>query len=248
MDRLRRFRTLSAAVALVWGLLACSLARAETSTPWPQMVLPPRAKVEWIASSMKVNGIPMRVMKFESEASRSEVVAYYTAHWTGGYSTKPSVTPTADATVVGQAHGPYYMTVKVGDRPHDRSAGWIAVSQILGNRVDLSVRGLPLMPGAKVVSVVESEDPGMVARQVLIVQDAGVDSAMKFYETALQGAGWQQIQKTISTAPHVGPNASMAVFQRDQSQLSISAAQLKGQRGSSIDANLVTKGTGLSTE
>lgn len=248
MNRLRCFRTLSATVALVSVLLAAGLAHAETSTPWPEMVLPPRAKVEWIAAHMRVDGIPMRVMQFESEASRSEVVAYYTAHWSRGYSTKPSVTPAGDATVVGQVHGPYYMTVKVGERPHDHSSGWIAVSQMLGNRVELSARGLPLMPGAKVVSVVESEDPGKIDRDVLILQDAGVDYAMKFYETALESAGWEEIQKPVSTTPRSGPRASMAVFQRDQSQLSISATQLKGQRGSSIEANLVTKDTGPPAE
>jgi len=238
-------------VALVFGLLAGGLVRAESSTPWPEIPLPPRAKVEWIASSMKVDGIPMRVMKFESEVSRSEIVAFYTAHWSGAYSTKPSVLATGDATVVGQAHGPYYMTVKVGDQPHERSSGFIAVSQMIGNRIELSAGALPIMPGAKVVSVVESKDPGKLSREVLIAQDAGVDSAMKFYEAALANAGWQQIQKTVTTPSGTGPTGpygSSALFQRDQSQLSITAVQVQGQRGSSILANLVTKDTGLSAQ
>jgi len=142
-------------------------------------------------------------------------------------------------------------TVKVGDQPHERSSGFIAVSQMIGNRIELSAGALPIMPGAKVVSVVESKDPGKLSREVLIAQDAGVDSAMKFYEAALANAGWQQIQKTVTTPSGTGPTGpygSSALFQRDQSQLSITAVQVQGQRGSSILANLVTKDTGLSAQ
>jgi len=233
---------------LAVALLVAGAARAQTSEPWPTVPLPPHAKVEWVADRMKVNGIPMRLMRFESTARRSEIVAYYTAHWSGAYPTKPSVRPLAEATLVGQAHGPYYMTVKVVDRPHDASGGFISVSQVLGNRVERSAGGLPLMPGAKVVSVVESSDPGKQSRDLVIVQDAAPDPASSYYQVALENAGWHRVQNTPTDSAHPRQAGSLAVFQRDQSELSISVVQVDGQRGSTLIANLVTKGTGLSAE
>ncbi len=230
------------ALWVMLGLVLSASASAQNSTPWPQVPLPPRANVQWIADDMKVDGIPMRVMRFDSQTSREEVAAYYTAHWSGGYPTKPSVTTSGNTTVVGQAHGPYYMTVKVREEPHQHSSGWIAVSQMLGNKVELAAGGLPIPPGAKIMSVVESRDPGKWCRQLVISYEGSVDNAINFYEAALNGAGWEQIQKTWSAPPGVGPRAALGVYQRDQSQLAISVTQAKGQR-TSIMATLVTNDT-----
>jgi hypothetical protein len=240
MSRFRFPSTLSWAGCLALALLGAAC--AQTSEPWPELPLPPHAKVEWVADQMKVDGFPMRVLHFESTASRSEIVAYYTAHWSGGYVTKPSVKPMEEATLVGQAHGPYYMTVKVSDRPHDGSGGFISISQMLGRRPERSVGGLPLMPGAKILSVVESADPGKQCRQVIATQDAGPDSARKYYESALESAGWHLVQKSSDDVirAHAG---SVEIFQRDQSELSISVMAGEG-RGSSVVQTLVTKGTG----
>ena len=234
--------TFAIAAALAGG------ARAETSTPWPEMPLPPHSKVAWVGDNMKVNGIPMRIAQFESTVSRTEIVAYYTAHWSQGYQTKPSVRPMGDVTVVGQAHGPYYMTVKVGDRPHDGSAGFISVSQVLGNKIERSAGGLPLMPGAKILSVVESSDPGKVSRELVIAQDAGADSARHYYEGALENAGWRAIQKTGPDQGHPQQAGSLEFYRRDSSELSITVMPARNGRGSTLVATLVTKDTGPAAE
>jgi hypothetical protein len=249
MNRLVFFQRLSqTAHALAFWMLLTGLARAETSTPWPEVPLPPHATVEWVGDRMKLNGIPMRVMRFESTASRTEIVAYYTAHWSGAYRTKPSVTPLGDTTLVGQAHGPYYMTVKVGDAPHDGSAGYISVSQILGNRVERSSGGLPLMPGARILSVLESGDLGKQCRELVISQDAGADSARRYYEAALHSAGWHAVQSASADPTGPRPPASFEVYRRDASELSITVMAGDGGRGSTLVATLVTKGSDPLTE
>ena len=237
-----------AACALATAAALAAAARAQTSTPWPEMPLPPHSKVAWVGDDMKVDGIPMRIVQFESTASRTEVVAYYTAHWSEGYRTKPSVRPTGDVTIVGQAHGPYYMTVKVGDRPHDGSAGFISVSQVLGNKIERSAGGLPLMPGAKILSVVESSDPGKVSRELVVAQDAGADSARRYYEGALENAGWRAAQKTGPDAAHPQQPGSLDFYRRDSSELSITVMAARDGRGSTLVATLVTKDTGRAAE
>src|SRR5437879_5017564 len=71
------------------ALLAVGSAQATEN--WPELPLPPKADVQWVAQSMRVNGIPTRVLQFQSRANRAEIVEYYRAHWTGGYPLKPSV-------------------------------------------------------------------------------------------------------------------------------------------------------------
>src|SRR5271170_4693687 len=72
------------AAALSLMLIALSAGhRAGAAEPWPFVPLPPKADVQWVAQSMRVNGVPTRIMQFQSRASRTEIVAYYQSYWSG---------------------------------------------------------------------------------------------------------------------------------------------------------------------
>jgi hypothetical protein len=242
-----RIRILTAAMPfaglLVAWLLGAAPARAAGSDPWPDMPLPPKSKVEWIADSMRVNGVPMRAMRFESSAGRAEIVEYYRSYWSGGYPTKPSVRTAGDAIVVGQAHGPYFMTVKVNDAPHGASEGLISVSRVVGSKVERSPGELPLMPGAKVMQVVESNDPGKHSREVLISSPAAGPSVVQYYQAALSDAGWHQVQYNDTSREAGGPQGSFLVFLRERSEVQLSVVAGPGGGGSVLAAALVTKDT-----
>ena len=227
--------------------LSCTLlvaAGARAAEPWPEIPPPPRAEVQWVGDSMRVNGVPTRVMQFQSQASRAEIVEYYRAYWTGGYPTKPSVTPLGEATVVGQAHGPYFMTVKVQDAAHGASRGLIAVSRMLGSKVERNPGELPLMPGAKVVSVVESNDPGKRSREVVVFNTQSTQSVVQFYQASFQNAGWHQVQNNDAPRTGSGPAGTFLVFTREGREAQLSVVQAPNGQGSQLVANLVTKDTG----
>jgi len=216
---------------------------AHASQDWPELPLPPKADVQWVAQSMRVNGMPTRVLQFQSRASRAEVVEYYRAHWTGAYPLKPSVRAVGDETVVGQKHGPYLMTVTVRDAARDGSEGVLSVAQVAGAKTDLDPGGLPMMPGAHVVRVVETDDPGQHSRQLMVVNPLPAPSVLQFYQSSLQDAGWQQIQLNDVPRTAQGGGGSLLVFARDASQMQLSIEPAPG-RGSWLVANLVTKDTG----
>jgi hypothetical protein len=223
--------------------LAASVSVAAVSEPWPEIPTPPKASVEWVADSLRVNGVPMRIMHFVSSEDRSAIVEYYRAYWTGGYPVKPSVRVTQRETVIGQAHGPYFMTVEVKDGDHGGSAGLISISQALGSRIQRSAGELPLMPGAKVLQVVESNDPGKRSREVFIRNPVSVSSVVSYYQGALADAGWRTVQYTDVPRQGASAGGTFLVLRRERSELQLSVIPRPDGHGSMLLANLVTKDT-----
>ena len=236
----------AAAMLVVFAVLTAlaSPATAWAAEPWPQIPLPPKAEVQWVAQSMRVNGVPTRVMTFQSRVSRGEIVEYYRAHWSGGYEHPASLHALGDSTVVGQKHGPYLLTVKVEDAAHGASQGLISVAQVVGSKEDLAPGELPLMNGAHVVSVVESDDPGKHSRAVMIIGPQPPSSVAQFYQASLVNAGWLKVQGTDGRGTAGGPQGSFTAFARGDSEMQLSIVEARSGRGSTLLANLVTKDTG----
>jgi hypothetical protein len=219
-------------------------ARVLAAPAWPALPMPPKSDVQWVAQDMRVNGAPTRVLQFQSRASREEVVEYYRAHWTNGYDLPVSIHTHGDATVVGQKHGPYVMTVKIENSDGGKSHGLLSVAQLVGSTFDRSPGQLALMPGARVVSVVESHDPGKHSRQVTILTSQMPASVSRFYESSLGRAGWRQVQAHAIPATRGQGAGRFLVFARDSSEMQLSIVEPRKGAGSTVLANLVTKDTG----
>ena len=221
-----------------------AVGNAQATENWPELPLPPKADVQWVAQSMRVNGIPTRVLQFQSRASRAEIVEYYRAHWTGGYPLKPSVKVVKDSTVVGQKHGPYLMTVTVRDAPRDGSRGLIAVAQVAGSKVDLDPGELPMMPGAHVIRVVESDDPGKHSRELVVIAPQPAQSVVHFYQAHFQNAGWHQLQLNDIPPTEHAEGGILMVFAQGEAEMQMTAIRGANGKGSWLIANRVTKDTG----
>jgi hypothetical protein len=229
-------------LGMLFALLAAG--GAWGAEPWPEMPSPPKSKVEWVADSMRVNGVPTRVMQFQSQAGRTEIVEYYRAYWSGGYPTKPSIKLLGASTVISQKHGPYLMTVKVEDAPRGSSLGLIAVSQVAGSKVEFNAGSLPLMPGARIVSVVESSDPGKRNREVVVFNRQPLASVMQFYQASYENNGWRQVQNNEASHASNSPGGMFAVFARDGIEMQLSITERPNGQGCVLVANEVTKDTG----
>jgi hypothetical protein len=119
----------------------------------------------------------------------------------------------------------------------------ITVSRILGSKIERSPGEVPLVPGAKVMQVVESNDPGRRSREVLISIGSSASSAVNYYQAALSEAGWRQVQFNDASAERRGPRGSFLVFARDRSEMQLSVTASPDGRGSMLAAVLVTKDT-----
>jgi pyruvate/2-oxoglutarate dehydrogenase complex dihydrolipoamide acyltransferase (E2) component len=135
------------------------------------------------------------------------------------------------------------MTVKVKDAPKGGSEGLIAVSRLLGSRLERSPGEVPVMPGAQIYQVVESNDPRRRSRQVLMSSSSAVPTVAHYYQGTLTNAGWKQAQYTDTPRKAGRPAGSFMVFLRDRSEMQLSVAGGADGRGCIISATLVTKDT-----
>jgi hypothetical protein len=226
------------------GILFCP-GQALAVEPWPDMPIPPNVDAQWIAQSMRVNGVPTRIMQFQARQSRRQIVEYYTNRWSSGYARKPSVRPLGDATVINQGQGPYLMTVKVEDDVGGNSHGLISVARVLGSRPDTSPGLVELMPGGRVLQVVESDDLGKHSRQVLILTPQSTASVSEFYQAAFTNNGWRQLQGADASQPEEARRGSFMVFSQAGAEMQMSIVASRSRLGgSTVLTNLVTKGTG----
>jgi hypothetical protein len=247
----RRWLAAAALIAMLGVLTIPSLASAVE--PWPHVDEPPKGGVQWVARSMLVNGVPTSVMQFQSPLTPAEIVDYYKGRWSSGYDHEPSVHHLGDSTIVGQMHGSYLMTVKVGEGANGGSQGLLSVAQVLGSKVERNPGVVPVIAGAHVVSVIESEEGGQHSRQVLILATQSPATVSDFYQAALVNAGWRQVQGNDSVRPgnaaaSTGTNGSFLAFSQDGMEMQLSIAGSSANKGTSVMANVVTKATGADVE
>ena len=207
--------------------------------PWPHIDLPPKGDVQWVARSLRVNGVPTSILQFQSPLSQNEILDYYRSRWSGGFAHVPQVHALGDASVMSQERGSYLMTVKVEGAARGASHGLISVALLAGARADLDPAPLLLLSGSAVISVLESDDGGVNSRQVMILSPHQPASVAQFYESSLDNAGWQRVQATDN--PTGG--GSFLVYALGAQEVQLSIARSRSGSGSTVLANIVTKGT-----
>jgi hypothetical protein len=147
-------------------LLSCQV-QAQIVNTWPSIDAPPKSKVEWVGDDMKIHGAPARIQRFESSASVAEVIAFYQVLW--NREKLPSVKSLAGPwSIVGRQAGPYYLTVQSKPVKGGGSTGYLAVSRLTDKVAPAKPSDWYSPPaGAKMVSNVESADPGHKSHHVM---------------------------------------------------------------------------------
>jgi hypothetical protein len=220
----------------------------KTSTPWPEFPDPPKAKIEWVSNDMRVNGLPMKVLHFNSQVGKAEIVAYYQAHWNIA---DKSLNLPADAkgamvsqmgkdTVIGRMHGPFYMSVKVKDQGLSGSQGTMTTSMILGVKPEIDPKGVPAPSDAKAISVIESADFGKQSKQVLFVSRSSVSSIKSYYQLNLPVSGWRLLDLHGDGRPQNGVSGFVMSFVKNKQQLDVIIGNDAQKGATVINANLIS--------
>ncbi len=216
-------------------------------TPWPQVPDPPRSTVESITVDSRVNGIPTRIWRFDSQAGQAEVESYYRAHW-GAFDPETangqakgvlSARDSKDALLLSRFHGPYLITIKVKALGTRASTGLISVALTHPVQPAHNLHGLPVPPNATPLSVVESADGDRLSKLAHLLVSADVQVLQAFFKSRAVEEGWVLLD--VFQSDPAAPRARQAamVFKRDTSELNVMITRKAGANLSTVQINLI---------
>jgi hypothetical protein len=187
-----RGRGLRQSARLILALMGVGMAL----TGWaaaPAFPPPPDARVEWVAGNMQMNGIAMRVRRFEIDRSDDDVLKFYRRQWRRGQGQRPGYREVQSVPwrVISRLEDDYLMTVQVQPRDRNRSWGYLGVSKLKAKKKQARLGGrFPKMQGSAIVNEVVSRDPGKHARTLVIANQFSIQSNANYYRNYFDDHGW----------------------------------------------------------
>jgi hypothetical protein len=203
---LRRFATCFVPAAAVLTVLVLSPPGPALAEP-PEFKAPPDANVSFVAEEMILNGIPMQVRRFTTQAGVEEVVDFYRKEWGDGTPAQPGFvvnTMTPPWFVISRMEDDYLMTVQV-QHAGKGAWGYLGLSR-LSERQRGPVIGkyFPMPAGSQTLNELISKDPGKKGRTMQILNEQSLVNNVNFYRNHYQGEGWAvDMDRALGSHMHV---------------------------------------------
>ncbi|WP_265256852.1 hypothetical protein [Verminephrobacter aporrectodeae] len=188
---------------LCLGLLLLALgapaARAQAPS-WPEVALPAQAQSYGVGQQLGMNGLPMRLTGFATEAAPEQ-----TAAWFRRTLGQPLVeNRLGRKQILGRAEGGYYLTVQIEPGSDGRgSRGMVAVTQLPGapqpqTRETIAHWRRLLPAGTQVTSHLQAQDNGRFATHLVALNRHGEQLNAQRLGAALREQGYA-LERSIST-------------------------------------------------
>ncbi len=172
---------------LIRGLvivLMCAWSSAD-AFEWPKFPEPPQSTVKWMLQDSQLNGVPMKVKVFSSDASVDKVLAYYRRKW-GEASAQNSFDQWEQ---ISHLNKRFLLLVQV-QKDGKGSWGRLSVSKLEKSAAKPG-SGVPFMRNSQIVSDMFDQDNGWNARTTSLVNQYSLVSNRSFYQKHYLGKGWQ---------------------------------------------------------
>lgn len=216
-------------------------------TPWPQVPDPPRSTVQSVTVDSRVNGIPTKIWRFDSQAGQAEVESYYRAHWgafdpataNGQAKGMLSTRDSKDALVLSRFHGPYFITIKVKALGTRASNGLISVALTHPVQPAHNLHGLPVPPNATPLSVVESADGDRLSKLAHLLVSSDVQVLQAFFKSRATEEGWVLLDVFQGDPAERRTRQTAMVFKRGASELNVMISRKAGANLSTVQINLI---------
>ena len=227
-------------VALAWP--ACSPLAAPIQ--WPAVPVPPSTQMSKVGDELRVNGLPMRTMAFESSLQPAEIIRFYISQWRGSGAASGEKQVNG-WTVVAHSLAPFHTTVQVRAQGKG-SMGYVGTTALgLEGRdapqPDFSTHGVPQPPGFRVMSSVVSTDGGKHGVVVTLSGPMSVTATAAYYATALARQKWHGRDDAGGKAGG-GVDRIYRVYDRGREQLDIAFVREPRSGETHVHANLVRPG------
>ena len=207
----------------------CIALLAPPAFAWPTVDDPPRSTTEWIAPEIRVNGLPSRILSFESELTPQEILAFYRERWkhlTGGKGTRESTA--GDWQVIAALQNTHQIVVQVRPRAPQGSDGVISMADFGAAkpaRLDVIAKlcGMPGKVG------IEGKDVGP------LVHAGRIDEVRKYclcdvVQTAGVFMRLQLVRGELPQDSYLAAMRGLITFIRGEERLGVVAAGLNEKR------------------
>ena len=173
---------------------------------FPEVPTPPQTRMEWIARSMRMNGLPMTLRSFDSSLPAAEVLAHFARWWT-------SAVADSQRNAQQLQIGPWQVLALTSTRVHitvrvksagSGTTGTIAVSINPAVVQPSLVTSFPHPRDARVVSLQQYADPGSSAESIAFSSGRAVEIVARDFSRALAHQGWNVYRDQPATSARIG--------------------------------------------
>jgi hypothetical protein len=212
------------------GAAAHAGALAQQTAKLPDVPAPPQGEAQWIAQSMRMNGLPMTLKAYRCRLAPDDVLEYYesaASHWGRNEFHRFSQ---GAARVLAIRSARYYITIEVKGTVGG-SEGTITVSDSIQPRAPQIESQFPHPRTARLLSRQEYEDAGIESEHLSLASARSAAIEAQAFVQELTRDGWQVLRHEpmqTSTRGMVieaqrGAQLAQLTLQPDQSLLSTTA-------------------------
>lgn len=184
--------------------------------------VPPKVKLQQVAQGMVVSGVPMNIVRMESETPVKAVLQFYRGAWASeSKELAPLEYPLGPWQVIAALRGECFYTVQLKDFGAGGSEGLLGVSAAPGKQPPKEA--VPMLPGSDVVNDLAHNDNGKTARTVMVKNGFSPAANADFYRRNLESEGWRVTNHyRLSDSPQQG---DVVIFRKGVRELSIATTR-----------------------
>jgi hypothetical protein len=176
---------------------------AALTSRFPEPAAPPNGEAQWVAQSMRMNGLPMTIKAFKTSANVDEVIYFYERWWRGRGKADYTRDQLGEWRILGIKTDDYYITVQAR-RTLAGAEGTIAVSAD-PRSVKRSTTKFPHPKTANVVTLQEYEDFGVQSEHITLLSQRAASIEARDFAKLLVRGGWHLVldQRATKAQGHV---------------------------------------------
>ncbi|MET0534239.1 MAG: hypothetical protein ABW171_08445 [Steroidobacter sp.] len=176
---------------------------ASLTSRFPEPAPPPNGEAQWVAQSMRMNGLPMTIKAFKTSADVDEVINFYEHWWRAKGKADYTRSRRDEWSILGIKTDEHYITVQARSTLGG-SEGTIAVSADPRTVKRVATR-FPHPKSSTVVTLQEYEDFGVQSEHITLLSQRSASTEAREFANMLVRGGWQLVldRRATKTQGHI---------------------------------------------
>lgn len=161
------------------------------ATGWPDVLVPADAQAQWVSSDMLYNGLEMRILRFDVDMTKNEVIAFYNK----ARKEKLVQNKIGPKTVLGYEENGYYVTVELSSTA-GKTTGQLGMTKLPSRKPPAAGQGAIKPSLTKVYEDIVYRDVPGNPRSLRMGNQFSPYQNQKFYERALRAKGYVESESS----------------------------------------------------